>query len=74
MKRGCDLSFPSPFSTEDLYHKGCTCGSAQGKRSQSWPGVALPNQWQLIENSAKESADLPGTNEGPLALSLWSKC
>ncbi|KAK4824338.1 hypothetical protein QYF61_013673 [Mycteria americana] len=68
MKRGCALSSPSPFSTEDLCHKGCTCGSARGSRAQPWPGVALPSQWQLIENRAKESADSPGADMGPLAL------
>lgn len=72
-KRGCDLSSTSSFSTEDLYHKRCTCGSAQGSRAQPWPGVALFNQWQLMEKSAMESADLPGTGKGPLALSGLTK-
>lgn len=46
-----------------------TYGSEQGSRAQPWPGMALPNQWQLIENSSKESAALPGRDKGPLALS-----
>lgn len=30
MKRSCDLSSLSPFSTENLYHKGCACEHSPG--------------------------------------------
>lgn len=32
------------FSTEDLYHKGCTCGSAWGEQGTAlaWSGTAQP--------------------------------
>lgn len=43
----------------------------QGTKAQPWPGVELPEV--PVENSAKESADLPGTDTGPVALGGLTK-
>jgi len=41
-KRGCNLSSPSPFSTENVYHKSCTCGVCTGEQGAAlaWSGTA----------------------------------
>lgn len=68
----CPPCFLSPLKTSSTrdapvgLHRG-----PQGTKAQPWPGVTLPKA--QVENSAKESADLPGTDTGPVALSGLTK-